>query len=80
MNNPSDKIIGQAQHSQAVNRRTFLEVTAGLFAAYSGSSLRAESLGGGGAAVDAGARKIETPSCVLRLEPDRKSTRLNSSH
>ena len=69
MNNPSDEIIGQPQYSQAVNRRTFLEITAGLFAAYSGSSLRAKSPGGG-ATVEADARTIETPSCVLRLEPN----------
>ena len=37
MNNPSEN-MGREDQLQTVSRRTFLEVTAGLFAAYSGTA------------------------------------------
>ena len=39
MDNPSEN-MGRDDHLQTVSRRTFLEVTAGLFAAYSGTARR----------------------------------------
>jgi len=68
MENPSEETVGQ-RYSQALSRRTFLEVTTGLFAAYSGGALKAEPRDGGGIPVGGNVKKIETPICVLRLEP-----------
>ena len=68
MNNPSDGTVGQV-HSQGLSRRTFLEATTGLFAAYSGSALKAQPVEGGVAPAEGTPRKIDTPLCVLRLEP-----------
>ena len=49
MGNPSEG-LGKEEHLQTVSRRTFLEVTAGLFAAYSGTTLAGDSQEGGAAA------------------------------
>jgi len=68
MRNQSEKTVEQ-QYSPALSRRTFLEVTAGLFAAYSGSSLKAAPRDGS-APAEGNVKNIETPVSVLRLEPD----------
>ena len=69
MENPSEQII-KPGYSQALSRRTFLEVTTGLFAAYTGSSLRAASRDNGGAPAEGAVKKVETPICILRLDPN----------
>jgi hypothetical protein len=69
MSNSSDPKMMQV-HSQILSRRTFLEVMAGLFAAYAGNSLQAQPRGGDATASAEAPRKIETPLCILRLEPN----------
>ena len=67
MENSHDAPTGNG-NPQGINRRTFLETTAGLFAAYSATarqSLGSESLPTAGAA---GIREIETAICTLRLD------------
>jgi hypothetical protein len=68
MNDSSEGMATQVQ-PQGVSRRTFLEVTTGLFAAYSASSVKAQPGNGGAAPVARTYRKIETPVCLLRLDP-----------
>jgi hypothetical protein len=53
---------------QTVSRRSFLGITAGLFAAYSGSALREDASKEGVATPNANFREIETPLCTLRLD------------
>jgi len=67
MDNPF-KNVGRADHLQTVSRRTFLEVTAGLFAAYSGTALQGRAGEGSLAVPDAKVKEIETPFCTLRLD------------
>jgi hypothetical protein len=52
---------------QNVSRRTFLEVTAGMFAAASAASGARPN--GNAAAVSSALREFETPLCTLRLDP-----------
>jgi hypothetical protein len=68
MENPS-KTKGSHNPLPHVSRRTFLEVTAGLFAAYSGTAVAGDA--GKGNAVTAAAKlqEFETPLCTLRLDP-----------
>ncbi len=67
MDNPSDETATQLS-APTVSRRTFFGVTAGLFAAYSGSPLMGQPGGESVSPSDATFKKIETPDCVLRLE------------
>jgi hypothetical protein len=69
MGNLSDETV-TGMHSQVISRGTFLEVTAGLFAAYSARSLKAQPWDRRIASEDATPRRIETPPRVLRLDPN----------
>ena len=55
-------------HLQAVSRRTFLEVTAGMFAAYSGAALAGRTGEGSVATLNAKLKEFETPICTLHLD------------
>jgi hypothetical protein len=66
MTNPSEQ-LGRQDHQQTVSRRTFLEVTAGLFAA-SGTALGGHSGYGSGVTPKPNLREFETPLCKLRLD------------
>jgi hypothetical protein len=68
MVNSRDEAADQV-NSWGVSRRRFLEVTAGLFAAYPGTTLPAYPKDGGSAPDDEGFKKVETPACTLRLDP-----------
>jgi hypothetical protein len=68
MDDPTDGTV-RREHSQGVSRRTFLEVTTALYAAYSANALEARPGEGGVAPAQGTSRKIDTPLCVLRLEP-----------
>src|SRR5215831_18236497 len=68
MDDPTDGTVGR-EHSHGLSRRTFLEVTAALYAAYSANALEARSGDGDLAPAQEASRKIETPLCILRLEP-----------
>jgi hypothetical protein len=67
MDNPLEN-TGRADHLQTVSRRSFLEVTAGLLAAYSGTALGARPEEGSGATSNANLKEFETPHCTLRLD------------
>jgi hypothetical protein len=67
MNNPSESMT-PSHHLQSVTRRTFLEVTAGLFAASSGGAWAARAGKGSAAAANAELREFDTPICTLRLD------------
>ncbi len=67
MNNPSEN-MAPSDHLQSVTRRTFLEVTAGLFAASSGGAWAARAGMGSAAAANAELREFDTPICTLRLD------------
>lgn len=68
MDYSSDDVARQL-HPQRINRRSFLEATAGLFAAYTGTTMKAQPGNGGTSPSDENLRKIETPVCTLRLDP-----------
>jgi hypothetical protein len=60
--------IGKDDHFQTVSRRTFLEVTAGLFAAASETSLAGITGQGSAAIANAELKEFDTPLCTLRLD------------
>ncbi|MGA3327599.1 MAG: DUF6259 domain-containing protein, partial [Terriglobia bacterium] len=68
MDNPSEK-MGNEDHLQTVSRRTFLEVTAGMFAAYSGNALVGHAGEGSVVTPNGELKEFETPLCTLRLDP-----------
>src|SRR5271157_2402045 len=55
-------------HLPSVSRRTFLEVTAGLFAAYSGTAWAGRTGEESVVAADTELKEFETPLCTLRLD------------
>src|ERR1017187_9692644 len=57
------------QPLQTVSRRTFLEVTTGLFAAYSATTRPVRAVDDGIAAPNASLKEFETALCTLRLDP-----------
>ncbi len=57
------------QRPQTVSRRTFLEVTTGMFAAYSAGAKAAMGGEGNLTAPHADLKEYETPLCTLRLDP-----------
>ena len=57
-----------SQHN-AVSRRTFLEVTTGLFAAYSGTARAGSAADVSSPSFGMDLRSVETPLCTLRLDP-----------
>jgi len=66
MNNPSENRT-RVDPLQTVSRRTFLEVTTGLFAAYSGAASAGRAGEGSVATPNANLKEFENPSapCVL---------------
>src|SRR5208283_4932338 len=68
MDNPSLNFANEAQ-LPTVSRRTFLEVTAGMFAAYSGAALTGHAGQGSAVTPNAELKEFETPLCTLRLDP-----------
>jgi hypothetical protein len=68
MDNRTDNLsaVGPAQ---TVSRRTFLEVTTGMFAAYSAAAVPARGAKEGDGTIAASLKAIETPLCTLRLDP-----------
>jgi hypothetical protein len=68
MDYPSENMDSD-DHLQTVSRRTFLEVTAGLFAAYSGNALGKHADEGSIAPLNPTLKEYETPLCTLRLDP-----------
>ena len=69
MDNPSLN-FGNENHLPIVSRRTFLEVTAGMFAAYSGSGLAGRAREGSVVTPNAVLKEFETTLCTLRLDPE----------
>ena len=67
MDNPSES-ISRDDYLQTVNRRTFLEVTAGLFAAYSGIAWAGHAGEGSVVTPNAELKEFENPLCTLRLD------------
>ncbi len=67
MVNPSETTCGEG-HPQNVSRRTFLEVTAGMFAAYTGAARTGKARQGSAFTLAASLREFETPLCTLRLD------------
>ncbi len=67
MDNPSEK-LGREDHLPTVSRRTFLEVTAGLFTAYSGTAVAGQAGEGRVVTPSAEWKEFETPLCTLRLD------------
>ena len=59
---------GSKNHLPNVSRRTFLEVTTGLFAAYSGSTSRVHAEPHGDATPAGNWREIDLPHCTLRID------------
>ncbi len=68
MSNPCDDVTIRAR-SKAVSRRTFLEMSAGLFAAYPGTASNAQPDSANANPSGGSPGTIETPVCTLRLEP-----------
>ena len=68
MDNRTDNLsaVGPAQ---TVSRRTFLEVTTGMFAAYSAAAARRGGRRKADGTIAASLKAIETPLCTLRLDP-----------
>jgi hypothetical protein len=69
MDNPSLN-FGNEAHLPSVSRRTFLEVTAGMFAAYSGSALAGHAGEVSDVTPNAELKQFETPLCTLHLDPE----------
>ena len=67
MDNPSENMCREGC-LPTVNRRTFLEVTAGLFTAYPGTAGVGKAGEGRVAIANTKLREFETPLCTLRLD------------
>ena len=66
MDDPSDNLHRES-HLPAVSRRTFLEVTTGLFAAYSGTALEDSAAYRTEGTLGSELKEIDLPLCTLRL-------------
>ena len=56
-------------HPRGLTRRTFLDTTAGLFAAYSASARKDQPAQGGSTPELAAPRTVDTSLCALKLDP-----------
>jgi hypothetical protein len=68
MDNPPEN-VDRGDLPQNASRRTFLEVTAGLFAAYSQTAWGGKAGARSDAPYSSALKEYETPLCTLRLDP-----------